>query len=807
MMGDEEAVASAYSLYDYCVAESLGGEAAYDDLRTRAYDHGIRLSTDMVPNHMGIDSRWMIEHPHWFLWRDAPPFPTYSFDGPDLCDDERVGVYIEDHYWQRDDAAVVFKRVDHHTGEARFVYHGNDGTSMPWNDTAQLDYLNPEVREAVIQTILAVARRSPVIRFDAAMTLARQHYHRLWFPAPGAAGAIPSRAEYSLTRPEFDSAMPTEFWREVVDRVAEEAPDTLLLAEAFWLLEGYFVRTLGMHRVYNSAFMNMLRDEKNDEYRKLIRSTLEFDPQILKRYVNFMSNPDERTAVDQFGTGDKYFGVATLLATMPGLPMLGHGQIEGLSEKYGMEFQRPRWDERPNEGLVWRHELQIFPLLRRRAIFAEVENFLLYDMVREDSSVDENVFAYSNRVDGERSLVIYNNRYGETSGTLRLSTAVVRRDEAGNTDLVLTALADGLGLPDDDSWVVARDVVTGLEHLWSSRRLRDEGLPCRLRAYGLHCFLDFKTVYSDGERPFDQLAERIGDRGVPSIDSALGQWLMAPVVEPLRCLTPPELLELLASDASFGAAADELRELAVIEVARLAEAAAERVATPEAARGVERSIHIDLEAALALGGIERAVDAIDAENVSPPLAPAPSSSEEWLLVIGWIVARHLGSLDGEREALERSRSLFEQWYLRAAVGDRLHEIGLPQETAQRHAAIIDLLLAADGWDSATDNLDESFGAALRSILNTAGGQRRLGVNRYGGELWFNGEAFELLAAGLAMTAAVSAVRSGGAEVEARLRSILECVERGREAASESGFRLAELLELLAGSDTSGSPER
>ena len=30
---------------------------------------------------------------------------------------------------------------------------------------------------------------------------------------------------------------------------------------------GYFVRTLGMHRVYNSAFMNMLRDEENAKYR------------------------------------------------------------------------------------------------------------------------------------------------------------------------------------------------------------------------------------------------------------------------------------------------------------------------------------------------------------------------------------------------------------------------------------------------------------------------------------------------------------------------------------------------------------
>ena len=145
-----------------------------------------------------------------------------------------------------------------------------------------------------------------------------------------------------MTKAEFERRMPDEFWREVVDRVAAEAPDTLLLAEAFWLMEGYFVRTLGMHRVYNSAFMNMMRDEQNANYRLVIKNTLEFDPEILKRYVNFMNNPDERTAVEQFGKGDKYFGVATVMATMPGLPMFGHGQVEGYTEKYGMEYRRAK---------------------------------------------------------------------------------------------------------------------------------------------------------------------------------------------------------------------------------------------------------------------------------------------------------------------------------------------------------------------------------------------------------------------------------------------------------------------------------
>ena len=325
LCGNPEAVASAYSLLDYQIAEDLGGEDAFNHLSHRAWQRGIRMAGDMVPNHMAIDSRWVIEHPDWFLQLSYSPYPSHTYNGPNLSWDQRVGIYVEDHYFNRTDASVVFRRVDFHTGDTKYLYHGNDGTSMPWNDTAQLNYLKPEVREALIQTILHVARKFPIIRFDAAMTLAKKHYQRLWYPEPGSGGDIPTRAEHGLTREQFDAAMPQEFWREVVDRVAKEIPDTLLLAEAFWLMEGYFVRTLGMHRVYNSAFMNMLKNEHNEKYRSSIKNVLEFNPEILKRFVNFMNNPDEDTAVTQFGKGDKYIGVSIMLVTMPGLPMFGHG--------------------------------------------------------------------------------------------------------------------------------------------------------------------------------------------------------------------------------------------------------------------------------------------------------------------------------------------------------------------------------------------------------------------------------------------------------------------------------------------------
>jgi hypothetical protein len=212
------------------------------------------------------------------------------------------------------------------------------------------------VREAVIQKIFEVARKFSIIRFDAAMTLAKKHFSRLWYPQPGKGGDIPSRADYAMTQNQFDELFPIEFWREVVDRINSEIPETLLLAEAFWLMEGYFVRTLGMHRVYNSAFMHMMMKEENEKYRDLISNTLEFEPEILKRYVNFMSNPDEETAIKQFGTDDKYFGVCTMMVTLPGLPMFAHGQIEGYTEKYGMEYQRAYYHETPNQWLIDRHK-------------------------------------------------------------------------------------------------------------------------------------------------------------------------------------------------------------------------------------------------------------------------------------------------------------------------------------------------------------------------------------------------------------------------------------------------------------------
>lgn len=727
MCGNPEAAASAYSLYDYTIAEELGGESACANLRDRARARGIRLASDMVPNHMGVDSRWVIEHPDWFIALPSSPFPAYSFHGPDVAGEGRVEIKIEDHYFDRTDAAVVFRRVDRWTGDTRYVYHGNDGTSFPWNDTAQLNYLKSEVREAVIQTILHVARMFPIIRFDAAMTLAKRHYQRLWFPEPGSGGSIPSRAEHGLTKDQFDAAMPLEFWREVVDRVASEAPDTLLLAEAFWLMEGYFVRTLGMHRVYNSAFMNMLRDEENANYRSVIKNTLAFDPEVLKRYVNFMNNPDERTAVDQFGKGDKYFGVCAMMATLPGLPMFGHGQIEGYTERYGMEYRRAYHDEQPDPWLVARHEREISPLLHRRHLFAEVRDFLLYDFFTDRGHVNEDVFAYSNRRGEERALVVFNNRYPSTRGWVRLSCAYAEKTADGK-HLRQRTLGESLGLPADPSVFAAyRDAFTGLEFLHRARDLAQRGLNLELHAYQTNVFLDWRDLHEDLAHPWGSLCDLLAGRGVPSLEDALRDLRLKPVHQALRAVVDPALAEALAGcvlmregserAARASSVIETVRDRAgalLVEVESYASSAAGKGAATTTERDwrgnaglAQDSLSDRIEAALKLPVLYKKAAArwpAEARAVLPlDDKPRPQTAAVWRAVLGWCALEAVGRLQDPNNPEAAAAQLFDTLRLRGPLADALAAPGIAGEEHWRAAARLRASFAHSSRSTAPDS--------------------------------------------------------------------------------------------------------
>ncbi len=807
MMGNPEAVASAYSLYDYQIAADLGGYDAYKNLSDRAWQRGVRLASDMVPNHVGIDGKWVAEHPDWFVSLPYSPFPSYSFNGPDLSNDSRMSIFIEDHYFERTDAAVVFKRVDRWSGDSRYIYHGNDGTSMPWNDTAQLNYLNAETREAVIQTILHVARMFPIIRFDAAMTLAKKHYQRLWYPEPGSGGDIASRSEYGMTKADFDAAMPEEFWREVVDRIQAEVPNTLLLAEAFWLMEGYFVRTLGMHRVYNSAFMNMLKMEENAKYRSVMKNTMEFDPEILKRYVNFMNNPDEATAVAQFGKDDKYFGCSVLLSTLPGLPMFGHGQIEGFTEKYGMEYRRAYWDETPDAWLIERHQREIFPLLHKRYLFAEAASFFLYDFFSPDGSVNEDVFAYSNQSGEERGLVVYHNKWAEARGWIRSSSAFAVKEPDGGKHLEQRTVAEGLGLPDDPgTYVIFRDQITGLEYIRNCRQLHEQGMYVELGAFKYHVFLDFRIAQDNEWHHYGNLMGYLNGRGVPNVEDAIKEIFLQPIHEAFRQLVNADMFQRLTA-AALRKPGQELDEELLDEVAESMIALGEAVRDftgvdqqqglqPEAlAEEVRQELSVMLQMPVlrehsALAQEPKFVALAD--KLRDVLQDEPAT---WGAALGWLFTHSLGKLVDESDFVDSSRAWMDEWLLARILTSTLVATGLSDQDATRAAVTAKLLVARQRWfDIAAPARTPTY-TVLQTLLRDNEVQQYLGVNRHQGVLWFNHEAFEALAEWLLLLSTVhSLVAFPEDKAAQQIVGHFPVIQGLLQAEKASGYRVDKLLE-------------
>jgi len=798
IMGNSEAVASAYSLYDYEIAADLGGPDAYEGLKERAWHRGIRLASDMVPNHVGIYSRWVVEHPDWFLQLPYPPYPKYTFTGPNLSADPRISLQVEDGYWSRTDAAVVFQRRDNWTGDARYIYHGNDGTNMPWNDTAQLNFLLPEVREAVVQTILHVARQFPIIRFDAAMTLAKKHYQRLWFPKHDDEGSVPSRAEHGMSREEFDAAFPKEFWREVVDRVAAEAPETLLLAEAFWLMEGYFVRTLGMHRVYNSAFMNMLKMEENSKYRQTVKNVLEFSPEVLQRFVNFMNNPDELTAVEQFGKGDKYFGVCVLMATMPGLPMFGHGQVEGFAEKYGMEYRRAYWDEAVDEHLVRRHEAEIFPLVRRRRLFSGAGNFAFFDFVTPEGWVDENVFAYTNRNDGDRALIVYNNAYKRTRGAIRLSTAI-NVGAAEDKQLVRRTLAEALGLVvADDRYYVFRDYRAGLDYLHHARELAEVGLDLELHGYQYYAFLDWREV-RDHDLTWAQLHATLGRRGVPSIEEAYQELVLAPVLDPFRAVMNSELLALLTQGDS-----DDARQHLEQALGDFLIAVAAKIGRKRAIPVITRILSEVGDEITLLHEFRSRIAALDLhpEVASFLLDPIPKKAAGqpgfWRVPAAWSALRRLGRLlPAERgvkhDEMAVTASWMRDWFLVKCVAQAFRDMDGDEHRANLDAGMVRACIAHGPRLVLLQQ--EPWGPILYETFRDPDTQRFLGMNQWGGRIWLVKEQLERYAHMMLVTHAITALSEGavdGAEIETLYDNLRELLL----AAEDAGYDVERTLESL-----------
>ncbi len=447
--------------------------------------------------------------------------------------------------------------------------------------------------------------------------------------------------------------------------------------------------------------------------------------------------------------------------------------------------------------------------------------------------MDENVFAYSNRLGQERSLVLYHNRYAETRGWARMSVGYVVKNEAGEKTSMQQSLAEGLQIPNDPRiYVIFRDVVSGLEYIRNCRELVERGLYAELHAYQIHVFVDFALVYENEWGRYGQLAAHLNGRGVPNIDEALKELFLAPIHVPFRMLvSAPAFRWLLAARVAKPGETvdvDMLRQVEqkMVDILRAVKAAVPAPTVPAVAISedatqaedseavVAQAVRAKLETALALPLVLKnlASTATDTGRVAAAYRAAvdfvlkdwkAAAPLTWGVLFGWLFTHALGKVvdvdavsTGTVEHAvspdEISHGWIDEWLLGKLIAGALEEWGLEAEAARRAVALIKLLIGYQRWFEATDDPHD----VLYTMLREREVQAYLGVNRYEDVLWFNQEAFEQWARWIMLLSTVDLATDAGDDFADVFVARYTLVRHWLKAEAASGYQIAKLLEVL-----------
>jgi hypothetical protein len=143
------------------------------------------------------------------------------------------------------------------------------------------------------------------------------------------------------------------------------------------------------------------------------------------------------------------------------------------------------------------------------------------------------------------------------------------------------SLYEGLRLPwEDDAILAYRDTAQGLEYLRRARDFRDHGLTVDLRGYQHVVLLEWRELRPSEAYPWDRLCDALHGSGVYSVDEALSQLRLQPLVDILHRAISEATIQMFAK-AAYESLTREL------EVEAKAGKRAKRVAKKEPAEAAE----------------------------------------------------------------------------------------------------------------------------------------------------------------------------------------------------------------------------
>lgn len=299
---ESDLIGSAYSISNYRVSNTLGGETAVTTLRDRLHQRGMKLILDFVPNHTAFDHEWITTHPEYYIHGSV-------LDA------------LRHRKWYRDCNGVR-------------VACGRDPQFEPWSDVAQLNAFSAGYRVASIDTLAHIASLCDGVRCDMAMLMTNDIFAKTWHKQ---SNDIPA----------------TEYWNELISATRQHAENFIFIAESYWDTQAMLVEQ-GFDYCYDKDLYDhlLIHDLQAAQERTAQLSS------ISDYLLHFLENHDEKRAAAVFDN-HAHLDALQYIESLPGARLWHDGEFEGYRVKLPVHIGRgPIEPTDPVIDEMYRAELQ-----------------------------------------------------------------------------------------------------------------------------------------------------------------------------------------------------------------------------------------------------------------------------------------------------------------------------------------------------------------------------------------------------------------------------------------------------------------
>ena len=332
---------------------------------------------------------------------------------------------------------------------------------------------------------------------------------------------------------------------------------------------------------------------------------------------------------------------------------------------------------------------------------------------------------------------MYNNRYRDAQGWIRVSSGFARKTPEGKS-IVQRSLGEGLGLPGGPGdFVVFTDHVTGLQFIRSCRELHEKGLSVALGAYQRQVFLDFRFLTDDPQGRWSRLSGELGGRGVSDMDRGFREMDLRPILQPFRALMSMETCTKIAAVRSGTETVIRGSTATTRRGAAGAGARAKKALAAELMEGFDRLLSGVAQRVPGLVSEEAArtrFTVLATDLLGMATAPRGISAQALAPVWAYVILEPLGIAGAA--AGHPAIPWLDEWMLAEAVRGCAAGMGLDPEIAFRAGPLIALLLENEGGAASK--------ASIARLLRSPYAEAFLRVNTFEGVRWFHKESLALL---------------------------------------------------------------